>query len=269
MWPLQLPTMHTLPVISDSFSGHNQGCRHDRGTYGLCNGNENDSWGAYGYRHPEGRWATIVAYRCAQGQCDDNPIQGCSRIQRFSNPRQTYSSCILDQMGIAEGVPGSIGEADNAKHINEVAPAIEDFYDACVANADCEDLNPCTVNVCDAGVCKYNQISCDDSDGCTVDACDRETGVCFHEPVVCTPATNICNATLGVNGACPAGPVSCMSGQTGVLRQQPGAAGSQGKTAIKAVKNLRIGDEIVGLNENKEETSCTVEAIGHFGIGLT
>ena len=58
MWPLQLPTMHTLPVISDSFSGHNQGCRHDRGTYGLCNGNENDSWGAYGYRHPEGRWAT-------------------------------------------------------------------------------------------------------------------------------------------------------------------------------------------------------------------
>ena len=202
MWPLQLPTMHTLPVIS-------------------------------------------------------------------SNPRQTYSSCILDQMGIAEGVPGSIGEADNAKHINEVAPAIEDFYDACVANADCEDLNPCTVNVCDAGVCKYNQISCDDSDGCTVDACDRETGVCFHEPVVCTPATNICNATLGVNGSCPAGPVSCMSGQTGVLRQQPGAAGSQGKTAIKAVKNLRIGDEIVGLNENNEETSCTVEAIGHFGLGLT
>ena len=168
-------------------------------------------------------------------------------------------------MGIAEGVPGSIGEADNAKHINEVAPAIENLYDACVVDADCEDLNPCTMNVCSNGVCKYNEISCDDSDGCTVDACDLETGTCYHEPLICANATNVCNATLGVNCACPAGPVSCMSGQTGVLRQQ----GAQGKAAVKTVEKLRIGDEILGLDENKEETSCIVEAIGHFGIGPT
>ncbi len=53
-----------------------------------------------------------------------------------------------------------------------------------------------------------------------------------------------------------------------MLHQQP-AAPTSPEAVVRKVKDLRIGDEIMGLDENMQETKCTIEAIGDFGKGLT
>ena len=85
-------------------------------------------------------------------------------------------------------------------------------------DVDCDDLNPCTMDVCDpavgcvhiplpvcecdndlctedwveAGVCYSVPIDCDDGDPCTVDTCDPAIG-CVHH------ATEECNGTQPMN----------------------------------------------------------------------
>jgi hypothetical protein len=41
----------------------------------------------------------------------------------------------------------------------------------CTASADCDDANPCTLNVCVNGTCEHTTTSCDDGLSCTVDSC--------------------------------------------------------------------------------------------------
>lgn len=53
-------------------------------------------------------------------------------------------------------------------------------------------------------------------------------------------------------------PESCMSGETRVV---------QADAQFKYVKDLTTNDTIQGLDENKELSTCSVEAIGDFGVG--
>ncbi|CAB9512915.1 Peptidyl-Asp metalloendopeptidase [Seminavis robusta] len=61
--------------------GHLFGCFHDRGTLNACNANTTN----WGHRDADGRYATVMAYRCTLNQCDGlaaaNP---CPRIPYFS-----------------------------------------------------------------------------------------------------------------------------------------------------------------------------------------
>jgi len=53
------------------------------------------------------------------------------------------------------------------------------FWDGCLSDAECDDANVCTDDLCDAGECVYLAVSgsCDDGDDCTgLDACSN--GVC-------------------------------------------------------------------------------------------
>lgn len=86
------------------------------------------------------------------------------------------------------------------------------------------------------------------------------TGLCLNEPVICPNATDVCNSTNAPT--CPGGPVSCMSGETGVYIKEGR------KVKVKSVEKLKVGDVISGLDSDKRETPCTVKAIGEFGMGL-
>ncbi|NNE54453.1 MAG: hypothetical protein HKN32_00435, partial [Flavobacteriales bacterium] len=52
------------------------------------------------------------------------------------------------------------------------------------APIDCDDGNPCTIDICDpeTGECVHI-FSCDDGDPCTIDYCDSETNECVHDPL--------------------------------------------------------------------------------------
>lgn len=61
----------------------------------------------------------------------------------------------------------------------------------CGSDADCDDGDPCTGDICDSasGSCVYEFFNCDDSDPCTIDTCtwvgDPPVMICAYEPVDC------------------------------------------------------------------------------------
>jgi hypothetical protein len=91
--------------------------------------------------------------------------------------------------------------------------------DECVTVADCQDSNPCTIDVCDNKTCIYTAVDCNDNnlctndfcnasgcqnledvvcnddDGCTDDRCDPLDGLCYHDDRSgnCSNLTDICN----------------------------------------------------------------------------
>lgn len=92
---------------------------------------------------------------------------------------------------------------------------------ACVP-ADCDDLNPCTVDQCWDGTCSHTAAaagsSCADSDLCDGDETCNGAGVCAqgtavvcpatdecHAPGTCDPSTGICSEPTEIEGACGGG----------------------------------------------------------------
>ena len=106
--------------------GHNMGLRHDR--YEASRSGGVRSYPAYGYVNQRGlgatapassRWRTVMSY---PDQCDDADVD-CSRLLRFSNPRQHYNG---DPLGVPFGSDGSgvSGPADAAAVLDATGPAV-------------------------------------------------------------------------------------------------------------------------------------------------
>ncbi len=91
--------------------GHNLGLRHDRGTEFQCDSTKFH----YGYRDPEARFRTILAYDSVTDQCDNNPGGGCPRIQRFSNDDDAHSW---------NGLPAGDTSNNNARKINRIKSTV-------------------------------------------------------------------------------------------------------------------------------------------------
>ncbi len=85
----------------------------------------------------------------------------------------------------------------------------------CLAPADCDDGNACTINDCVASNCTSAAVDCDDGDACTVDMCASASG-CMHEAMVVPGAT--CASAVDVSaGGTFSGDTTCgTSDVTGV-----------------------------------------------------
>ncbi|MFN0120483.1 MAG: DUF4185 domain-containing protein, partial [Blastocatellia bacterium] len=90
--------------------GHNMGLHHDRDNAGGGRGVYPFS---YGYRQPEGKFRTVMAYPGCPAPCP--------RILNFSNPDVSVEQA-------ATGIPGGIaGEADNARTLNDTRISVAAF----------------------------------------------------------------------------------------------------------------------------------------------
>jgi len=74
--------------------------------------------------------------------------------------------------------------------------------------ADCDDGDPCTVDLCENGVCSYIPLLCEDNDACTLDDCDTQQNGCFFTPIICND-NNPCTTDECHFGACLYQPVIC------------------------------------------------------------
>src|SRR5439155_1602856 len=94
--------------------------------------------------------------------------------------------------------------------------------DVCLTDADCNDKNPCTHDVCAAanGQCVHTPepdgLPCDDQNACTTGnvcaagACDPATGACLNPPIQCDDGnpctvdfcdtTGVCQSVAGSPG---------------------------------------------------------------------
>lgn len=147
-------------------------------------------------------------YCCGDGG-GTNPI-GCndSRCTGSGNTCSTVpgvGSCCGD--GICEGAEDASNCAVDCA--------------TCTVNADCDDGNACTTDVCSGGTCSNTPINCDDGNACTADSCSN--GVCSNTPITCNDGNactvDTCNSSTGCvftpvacgpsDGCCPSG---CSSG---------------------------------------------------------
>ena len=85
------------------------------------------------------------------------------------------------------------------------SPNIDVFDTSLAPPTDCNDNNPCTVDICNydkANICAHLKLhdcctaatvlgDCNDANACTVDTCDADTNECVH-----TPITNCCTTDL-------------------------------------------------------------------------
>lgn len=93
----------------------------------------------------------------------------------------------------------------------------------CGDAGDCFDANPCTLDVCDGGACRHEDVAgcclvapdCDDGDPCTKDACSAVGGQCSATPVAgcCREAQDCDDGDPCTEDACP--------GDGGTCRHQP------------------------------------------------
>ena len=109
--------------------GHNLGLEHDRWQVHHNEGGAR-AYPAHGYVNqrafaagapPSSRWRTVMAYGV---QCGDADVF-CSRLLRFSNPRQRYEG---DPLGVpyaaGAGATGVAGAADAAAVLDATGPAV-------------------------------------------------------------------------------------------------------------------------------------------------
>ena len=114
--------------------GHNLGLHHDRGTKNQCNV-DNGRYN-YGWRDPNSKFRTIMAYNCRSSECDNHPGHRCTRIQRFSTTSSLYNGDILGNYG-----------SDNARAINDVRVAVAGYYShkTPISNTGTPSIAPTTV----------------------------------------------------------------------------------------------------------------------------
>ena len=109
-----------------------------------------------------------------EGECDDsNPCtdDACDETDGCTHsPKEDTSACTHSG--------GRSGQCENG-----VCLAAD-----CVGNSDCDDLNPCTVDSCDAGDCLNTPDDdlCNDGNECTADTCDAIDG-CSNGPISDAP----------------------------------------------------------------------------------
>ena len=111
--------------------GHNMGLRHDRYTSGV---GRTRSDPAFGYVNPAGaaagavrssRWRTVMAYN---RQCTD-AYAVCSRLLRFSNPRQSFNGAPLGVPFTDGSASGLSGPADAVAVLGATGPAVARWRD--------------------------------------------------------------------------------------------------------------------------------------------
>ena len=140
---------------------------------------------------------------------------------------------------------------------------------SCLVDADCDDNNLCTVEICDqgTGTCLIAPgLECNDDNLCTTDTCDPETGECVFDPVGCNDwdacTAESCNPGTG---ECEYSTVDCSFGYfTDFL--EPGNPGGwiNSQKTFEEEWTLSPGEEIemdIWLNDVSEPM-----LYGEFGI---
>ena len=123
---------------------HNFGMLRDRGTEKAC-GVEGYN---YGYRDPEARLRTIMAYDCVTGECDNNVGGGCNRVARFSTPDGKFINIAI----------GAEGTENAVLTINNELSIVAAYYEHGISITNAPSVTPSVSLMPSAAPCLSNEI---------------------------------------------------------------------------------------------------------------
>ncbi len=138
----------------------------------------------------------------------------CDNCPDDPNPGQA------DVDGDGEGDACDPCEADAECDDGEVCTIDVCNPDGTCANLvdDCADGNACTVDACVPGLgCESTPLDCDDGNACTADACDGEGAGCTHTPVSCDDGNACTSDACDPAAGCAHAPVVCDDGSVCTL----------------------------------------------------
>ncbi|MEU8759746.1 reprolysin-like metallopeptidase [Streptomyces sp. NPDC048659] len=123
-WGYSVVGQSAIPRFSMGHEiGHNLSADHDRVTQPVQPEN-----GATGYFPPKGEWSSVMAYESSCRKATKGP---CTRINRFSNPKQSYR-------GLPLGVPiGKPDSADSTDVLSRTGKAVAAYRAAKTSDALC------------------------------------------------------------------------------------------------------------------------------------
>ncbi|MER8044520.1 reprolysin-like metallopeptidase [Streptomyces sp. NPDC094032] len=123
-WGYSVVGQSAIPRFSMGHEiGHNLSADHDRVTQPVQPEN-----GATGYFPPKGEWSSLMAY---ESSCRKATKGVCTRINRFSNPKQSYR-------GLPLGVPiGKPDSADSTDVLSRTGKAVAAYRAAKTSDALC------------------------------------------------------------------------------------------------------------------------------------
>ena len=166
---------------------------------------------------------------------------------------------------------------------------ISDCLASCLVNSDCDDSNPCTVDICNIGICAYSNENngtqncgtgcercwapdlsttafcsswdsdCDDSNECTQDICSADTCVYNNETNTTSCTGGICDG-LGVCDTegvcadeCTIGEIGCIDANTNYTCGE----GGDGDACLDKISNTcNAGDTCNATTGNCELAAC-------------
>lgn len=145
-----------------------------------------------------------------------NTIRTQAQIQANMNVQLTSAGGLIARWGMNEGTGGSTADSvgtNNGTLTNGAGWSTSNLVNmgtggcvhtpianCCSSNAQCDDSNACTTDVCNNGTCVNTPITCNDNDACTTDTCNPASG-CVYTPIDCNDGDS-CTVDTCVNGVC-------------------------------------------------------------------
>lgn len=118
-----------------------------------------------------------ISGNCIRMDLKDGPQVGCSEGKICLSAPGVDSTCLASVCGDGFVDKYRDEKCDDRKNGDNQDGCRDDCTFTCESNADCNDHNGCTDDVCtDAHRCSWSTTSCEDQDPCTDDTCATATG---------------------------------------------------------------------------------------------
>ncbi|MCH9001369.1 MAG: hypothetical protein IIC02_02250 [Planctomycetes bacterium] len=156
-----------------------------------CNNCPNDCFASSGGVCGNGVCETGAGESCVNCPQDCNGVQDRRPSNRYccgnggTNPigcgdsRCTAGGALCTD---SPGTPSCCGDGA-CEGVEDADNCPKDCAVPCSVDTDCDDGDPCSVDLCQGSICTHSPMDCDDGDACTFDHC--VAGTCANDPLTC------------------------------------------------------------------------------------
>ncbi len=145
----------------------------------------------------------------------------------------------------------------------------------CVVNTDCDDGDPCTVDVCTSGSCSHTPVSCPPGQVCIGGTCQGQGACCagafcsIDTSAGCTASGGTYLGDASVCGSGTAGNPTVYQSAPNVAIPDGGGAGNPATDTITVPDSFPIGDVNVDLTVTHTWVGDLTVTISHGGTTVT
>ncbi len=145
----------------------------------------------------------------------------------------------------------------------------------CVTNTDCDDLDPCTTDVCTGGSCSNTPISCPTGQTCNGGICEGQGACCtgtacaINSPSGCSAAGGSYLGDGSVCGSGSSGTPTVYQSSPNVVIPDGGGSANPATDTINVPTSATIGDVNVDLTITHTWVGDVTVTVSHLGTSVT